>query len=265
MLRISDVGVKCPICDHPDYCLVSDDGLACICTRISGGSVKQCGNAGYLHILKKGEFKGKKFTPKEPPNINWFNLMKMYEDKLRKSLEVLDIGLRQGTLEQFCMGWDGKAFTFPMRDETTRPIGMQVRFKDGKKMTVKGSQAGLFMPNLLVIEDLLAITEGVSDAATLTEMGVPTIGRFNCNSGGDMIVNYCKWLPRCPKIVLVGDNDGAGKDGLDALGTKLTAKGIDHVKVYPTQFNDVREAYVTKGLTKEDFYQIVKAKGEHVS
>jgi len=260
MLRISDLDVVCPICSKPDYCLMSDDGLACICTRISAGSVKQCGSAGYLHILEKGKFKGKKFTPKERPDINWFNLMKMYEDKLRKSLEVLEIGLKEETLKQFCIGWDGQAFTFPMRDETTRPIGIQIRFKDGKKMTIKGSQAGLFMPNMLVIEDILAITEGLSDAATLTEMGVPAIGRFNCNSGGEMIVNYAKWLPKTPHIVLVGDNDGAGKEGLEALGALLTARGIGHTKVYPSKFKDVREAYVTKGLTKDDFYHIVKAR-----
>lgn len=42
----------CPICGKPDWCLRAEDDSAAICQRISEGSVKQCGEAGYLHILR---------------------------------------------------------------------------------------------------------------------------------------------------------------------------------------------------------------------
>ena len=42
---------RCPVCDHPDWCLVSADGTAAICARVSDGAVKRCGEAGYLHHL----------------------------------------------------------------------------------------------------------------------------------------------------------------------------------------------------------------------
>ena len=41
----------CPVCGKPDWCLVAEDGSAAICKRIKDGSVKSCGDAGYLHIL----------------------------------------------------------------------------------------------------------------------------------------------------------------------------------------------------------------------
>ena len=50
MPRVSKSNL-CPICDKPDWCLAASDGSAAICARIDEGSVKKCGDAGYLHIL----------------------------------------------------------------------------------------------------------------------------------------------------------------------------------------------------------------------
>ena len=41
----------CPVCGKSDWCLVAPDKTAAICQRIQEGSVKSCGDAGYLHIL----------------------------------------------------------------------------------------------------------------------------------------------------------------------------------------------------------------------
>ena len=38
----------CPVCSKPDWCLISRDGSAAICARIEAGSVKRCGEAGWL-------------------------------------------------------------------------------------------------------------------------------------------------------------------------------------------------------------------------
>jgi hypothetical protein len=42
----------CPICGHSDWCLVSPDASTAICPRTKEGSLKRCGDAGYLHILE---------------------------------------------------------------------------------------------------------------------------------------------------------------------------------------------------------------------
>ncbi len=50
--------VPCPICEHTDWCMVSaeqpDDPRAVLCGRVSEGSVRSLGAAGYLHIRKTG-------------------------------------------------------------------------------------------------------------------------------------------------------------------------------------------------------------------
>ena len=55
----------CPICKRSsDGCLYAEDGVAAICVRIPEGSVKRAGQAGYLHILKPGDFKPKPVVKK---------------------------------------------------------------------------------------------------------------------------------------------------------------------------------------------------------
>lgn len=56
-IRIADVGVVCPICAKPDWCMVSSDNpedpSAVVCARIHAGSVRELPDCGYLHIRKK--------------------------------------------------------------------------------------------------------------------------------------------------------------------------------------------------------------------
>ena len=50
-LRVSNAR-PCPVCHKPDWCLVAADGSAAICARVLEGSVKRCGEAGWLHRLR---------------------------------------------------------------------------------------------------------------------------------------------------------------------------------------------------------------------
>ena len=52
----------CPVCDKPDWCLVAKDGSAAICARISEGSVKQYGDAGWLHFLHEDKYSQRNFS-----------------------------------------------------------------------------------------------------------------------------------------------------------------------------------------------------------
>ena len=54
-VRIADAGIRCPICDKPDWCRVSPDDLskpsAVLCARIRKGCTKVISENNYLHIL----------------------------------------------------------------------------------------------------------------------------------------------------------------------------------------------------------------------
>jgi len=56
----------CPVCSKPDWCLVAEDGSAAICARISDGSVKKCGDAGWLHIFKHDGYRSRTFSRRIP-------------------------------------------------------------------------------------------------------------------------------------------------------------------------------------------------------
>jgi len=71
--RVSE-DTPCPICDKPDWCLVSSenpgDPKAVLCCRIKDGAAKNLGTAGYLHIRKiEGELTqvGSVLPPSEHP------------------------------------------------------------------------------------------------------------------------------------------------------------------------------------------------------
>lgn len=44
---------RCPVCDGPRWCSISEDGALAICMRIEHNAVKITRNGGYLHILQE--------------------------------------------------------------------------------------------------------------------------------------------------------------------------------------------------------------------
>jgi len=50
LLRVSK-SEPCPICNHPDWCSVSDDDKIAICMRVADGSVRETQNGGFIHAL----------------------------------------------------------------------------------------------------------------------------------------------------------------------------------------------------------------------
>jgi hypothetical protein len=57
----------CPICNKPDWCLVDWPGEAAICPRTPDGSVADLGEAGYLHVWGERLKSGRR--PKIPRNL----------------------------------------------------------------------------------------------------------------------------------------------------------------------------------------------------
>ena len=60
----------CPICRKPDWCLISEDGNACICARTQ--SDQPAGKAGWLH--KIGSDYQLPIEPKKSPAVKQLSL-----------------------------------------------------------------------------------------------------------------------------------------------------------------------------------------------
>ena len=248
MLRVTKAN-PCTICEKPDWCMYSEDGQVAICARVSDGSKKKCGDAGYLHLLtndqredlhkvKRQAFKA---ADRPKPEVDFSKLAREYQDRLsERQLRWLagSLGITEKSLKRLRVGFDGKAFTFPMRDENLRIIGIRRRFGDGNKKALFGSTNGLFIPSDLVHDKPLIICEGPTDCGAALDLGFETIGRPNCDSKIDMTVQFA----RGRKVVIICDNDLPGRDGAKKLAAELI-KCCPAVKIIcpPLGVKDLRE------------------------
>jgi hypothetical protein len=264
-MRRADKNHLCPVCGKPDWCLVAGDGSAAICARIEDGSVKKCGDAGWLHILSDDRCtKPRTFSRRihvDAGNIETKDFGQL-ADECQLRLTTADLvrlscflGVSQPSLRRLQVGWDGQAYTFPMKDSDGNIIGIRRRFPNGRKVSVKGSKNGLFMPIDLQRDGPLLIVEGESDLAAALDLGFDAIGRPNCNSKIEMTAKAARDRN---EIIIVGDNDEVGHAGAEKLGDALVLH-CACVKIVhpPDDIKDLRK-WLQAGLTHETLQQIVE-------
>jgi len=268
MIRVSR-RQPCPICGKPDWCLIAEDGSAAICARIEEGSVKKCGDAGYLHILRNrhnGHYRHKSHVNKRLLVTNvpignsrsrdFRQLVEHYkqlltDDKLNSLAIVL--GVSAVSLNRLNIGWDDKAYTFPMSNDFGKIIGIRRRFTNGYKVSVKGSKTGLFVPCNLPSNGLLLVCEGPTDTAAALDLGFAAAGRPNCNSRITMVSRFVKGR----EVVIISDNDDVGRAGAEKLAAKLIHYCPDvRIVQPPASIKDLR-AWLRAGLTPEDLNKAI--------
>ena len=240
----------CPVCDKPDWCLVAEDGTAAICSRVQEGSVKKCGDAGYLHILidrpKNRQYRSqRRFTigQDDRPGRDFAALQQQYSRQIT-SQQVNDLSQRLGvsnqSLKRLRIGWDGEAYMFPMSDSQGETIGTRKRFPDGYKTSLVSSRTGLFIPIDLPDTEPLLICEGPTDTAAALDLGFNAIGRPNCNCAIEMTAKFAKGR----NVVIIGDNDKPGRDGAERLSGKLLLHCSSVKIIYPPNgIKDLRGWY----------------------
>ncbi|MFC1765585.1 hypothetical protein ACFL6U_26365 [Planctomycetota bacterium] len=255
----------CPICGRPDWCLVAPDGSAVICQRIDQGAVKRCGDAGWLHILSNDRCtKPRTFSRwihVDAGNIETKDFGQLAEGcQQRLTADDLgrlscSLGVSQLSLRRLQVGWDGQAYTFPMKDSDGNIIGIRRRFPTGRKVSIKGSKNGLFIPIDLQGDSSLLIVEGASDLAAALDLGFAGIGRPNCSSKILMTAEAARGRA---EIVIVGDNDKMGRAGAEKLADTLVLHYPCVRIVYPpADIKDLRK-WLQAGLTHETLQQIIQ-------
>ncbi len=262
----------CPICGRSDWCLVAADGSAAICPRVKEGAFKKCGDAGYLHILtdrhnghdrRRGGAKRRHAVTiaqgLDDRAQDFGQLSAQYQSRLiNERLHALacSLGSSAGSLQRLGLGWDGRAYTFPMSNDFGKVIGIRRRFPNGRKASVAGSKTGLFIPVELTGRGLLLLCEGPTDTAAALDLGLDAVGRPNCNSIVKMTVGATKHRT---EIVVVADNDPAGRTGAKKLaGTLALHCPCVKIIVPPDGTKDLRQ-WFNAGLTSETLLEITSA------
>ena len=209
---------RCPICDHPDWCLISADGNTAICPRTE--SAKRCGEAGWLHRLddslpRSVRVRKVRVVHVTAQSLDFARMAKAFRmavDPARLYALAERLGLSVAALHRFRVGWSAlhNAWTFPMIDPSGNVLGIRLRSPFGSKYAIQGSKQGLFIPDDSSADRLL-ITKGPTDAAALLDMGFPfVVGRPNCTGGIKLLVDLLRRHP--VETVIVSDADDAGRN-----------------------------------------------------
>lgn len=258
-IRVSSRGVHCPICSHlhsnQSWCLVKRDGTAAICPRVAEGSVRDLGEAGYLHELGSPiELAPHALNPRRRPGSQaWLDPRtssmqyqgKVEEDVLAAFAEHL--GVTPASLKRLGIGWSDRhqAWTFPMSNGQGRVIGIRLRSPDGDKWCIRGSRQGLFIPRDLNGEGELMICEGPTDLAYLLDIGYDAIGRPSNTGGVNHLIEYLSTHRRDVVICRDADPRGSRADqttrlGVSKLGSRVAKLGLSIKVIAPIKGKDIR-------------------------
>lgn len=240
MIRVDEDNL-CPICGKSDWCLIAEDGSAAICARISEGAAKECGSAGWLHILS-GDFKPVKQKKTKSIPINWNVVQHIYTANRAPAPNWFHTPIE---LYKMGLGWCDGSWTLPIFNGQHQIIGIQRRTPEGKKRFIKGSRHGIFTTvKKPVAGGTLFICEGATDTATAMVLGYKAVGRTCCTAGiGEVI----EWLSRIyyESIYIISDNDEhkAGQRGAKKLADKILALKLPLKSIIIPSAKDLTEWY----------------------
>lgn len=263
LLRVSRQR-PCPICGKHDWCSVSEDGAIAICPRTEQGAIRRCGDAGWLHIL------GRSVNGLEAPRYRKVTLARSaswdrgFDELVASSIQqatdahvaspAARWGVSSESLRRLGIGWDGRAWTSPMRDSRARIIGVRRRFPSGTKRALRGSRNGLFLPTGLPPDGFLLIAEGESDCAALLTLGLDAIGRPSCTAG----TKYIHEFARGRDVVVLADRDEPGLRGATRLASAIACVCPTVRIVAPPEGHEDVRTWVHAGATRDDIVQAIE-------
>jgi hypothetical protein len=182
--------------------------------------------------IKRREFP--QLTNADDSGPNWKMIAetcysKAPEERIQKFCR--ELGVSKESLDQLLVGYSDKheAVTIPEFDGKRALIGVSLRYGDGRKSCLKGSQRGLTIPqNLDELCGPIVIVEGASDTAALNSIGIASVGRPSAMAGFDLLVEL--FMPMQEReLVVLGEFDPkrtgtwVGRDAAEKLARHLAA------------------------------------------
>ena len=157
------------------------------------------------------------------------------------------------------IGW----FTWPMF-LAGQMVGIRFRHLYGRKLSLKGSRSGMFIPTNLRQRDTLFVAEGATDTAAALTIGLNVIGRPQCKGFEREVVRIaCDLRPGLVVVVRdLGKVDSEISRRSSYKGAACLAAFLARtqaVKMYtpPAPARDFREA-VRNGLTAEQVHETLE-------
>lgn len=231
-------------------------------------SSKPLRNGGWLHSAESKAKHTVHYSPMPQPPIDAATILASWALNAKPSqLDAFatELGVTAESLVALgcCRSLTHRAWAFPMRDGTSKIVGIRLRYDNGEKRAVKGSRSGLFIP-MIPPRSTCFICEGPTDCAAALSIGIFAIGRPAC-AGGTVQLWAALKERRVLRVVILADNDqdkyrpngeryNPGIDGAIRLATDL---GLPTCLLVPPA-KDTRE-FVKFGGTKEVLYSMVQS------
>lgn len=256
----------CVICGKPDWCGFTSDGVSrCMRvmdvvpgyerfkTDINGGTVyKPDGLKQETYTYQK------KIAVKPKPVLSFLSAnMKFKESLTDARLKTISeqLNIESEFLKDVGIGWCApqQAYTFPMSNQNMEIVGIRTRHLDGSKRAIKGSRQGIFMTfaDARIFQDPIVVCEGPTDTAALLQLGFNAIGRPSALGGREILLDILKDR----EVVIVSDNDGAGRKGAEDLARSLDRTASSTIVIEPPA-KDAR-AWLKDGATKQSFMYLI--------
>lgn len=243
----------CLICGKSDWCTFVLNAVVC-CMRVK--SQKPLKNGGFWHSWPADT--GPVSIPvmhqqnaSFNPEIYW-RWVADNNPPMEARHAIKQLGCDWSAFARLGMVWASEyhAWAFPMKNATKMIIGIQLRRLDGKKLAVKGSHNGLFIPDQPMSSTVL-LCEGASDTAAALTLGFYAIGRQSCSSRMDLVIDFCR-ANGIREVIIVSDSDEPGLNGAVDLAKVLK---IDLCMVVPPT-KDLRE-FVQMGGDRETLDNLI--------
>lgn len=248
---------RCPVCGHDTWCLVDGVRGVTICPRTE--SPRRIGDAGWMHhgdgVPRSASFDRKtdELLPMEGAEAMLARFQRQCPSD-RIAMLALSLGLSFESLCAVQCGWNGSAYTFPMRNHRRDIVGFRTRTERGEKFAIKGSRSGMFLPvSWKGDRSIVWIVEGPTDVAAMHDMGLYAIGRPSCMGCEEEIA-------RCVRgavVVIVADNDEAGERGARSLERTIrgSVRACQTIKP-PMGLKDARQV-LNHGGVKSDWLELI--------
>ena len=223
----------CPVCgEHTKGCSVTEDGLHfCRGEPVQGSAWKRLGERDGFGLYRgvgdnRTGPRGSDATPAPPQD--WGAVANDFVTTLtskRKYHLAEALQLPPTAFDTFpLIGYDKSRhrFTIPEVDASGKIIGISWRDSDGKKGVLAGGNRGVILPtDWRERDDTIYIDEGASDTIGMTAAGLCAIGVPSAGACAEVVVELLRSVPG-QNVVVVGDNDNAGRTGAKKLADQLS-------------------------------------------
>lgn len=240
----------CPICGKSDWCNLADSGEVAICHRVESPYPSKAGD-GWIHRLREADGRSSSgasagyrvslartsapplFTP-QSAKIDFGRVHRSYEsDEILLDGLAMELGVTNEALKALDVRFNrfDNCWSFPMRDASGAIVGLRYRELGGsRKWSAHGSRDGVFgestgplaapNPGPRNCQELYVV-EGASDTAAALSIGLETVGRSSCMTGGAIIRELAR-ARRVRRVTIIADSDEPGRRGARCLSDYLS-------------------------------------------